>query len=305
MLYIIINPKIGKRKLKRFSRYFFKILDDKSIEYKSVASLYKGHGIELAREAIENGAEKILVVGGDGTINDVINGIMIFKHLRDISHIQLGLIPLGTGNDWGRYWKIPKKYKRAIDVFIRGNSSLVDLGCVTYHRNNEKQEHHFINSVGFGLDCSVVITAEKLKQYIGSHSILYFIALLFTMFKHKVKNIVIKDSKATYDTTLYTINIGNGCYSGGGMKQNPNADPTDGVFDSMMMKKPTLHYVITAITCLFNGTLLMHPAITSFKSKKIDLEGDDYLPFEADGVVVHAFAPYQVSIIPHAIQMIH
>jgi diacylglycerol kinase (ATP) len=267
--------------------------------------LYKGHGIELAKEAIENGAEKILVVGGDGSINDVINGIMTFKQSKDISHIQLGLIPLGTGNDWGRYWKIPKKSKRAVEVFLNGNSTLVDIGCVTYQRNNEKQEHHFINSAGFGLDCNVVIRAEKLKRYIGSHSILYFLSLLFSIFKQKTSNITIKDSKTTYDTKLYTINIGNGCYSGGGMKQNPNADPTDGVFDTMIMKKPTMKYVITAITCLFNGTLLMHPAITTFKSKEIKLEGEEYLSFEADGVVVHAFAPYHITIIPKAIRMIH
>ena len=305
MLYIIISGRIRKRKIRKISKYLTKGLNSKSIEHQFVTSLYKGHGIEIARDAVENGANSILVVGGDGSVNDAINGIMTSKSDTDKSKIKIGVIPQGKGNDWGRYWKITKRYKRSINRFLNGETTAVDLGRVTYYRNKEKKEHYFINSVGFGLDCRVVGIVEKLKHYLGSFGLLYFIALLIAIFKHKESKVKAKDDKTTYEENIYTINIANGCYSGGGMKQNPKADPTDGIFDVMIMKKPKLQYITTALTCLFNGTLMLHPAIKSFRTHKVELLGTEYFPFEADGVIVDTFAPVQVDIIPKGIMMVH
>lgn len=306
MLFIIINSKVGKRKIKKICKYLFNILDTRHIEYKHACTQYAGHAVEIARGAVENhDAKQIMIIGGDGTINEVLNGIMT-SGIVDTSKIEIGLVPQGTANDWGQYWGLTPNYRKSIQTFLNGNITGIDIGCLTYSRNNRRIEHFFINSVGFGLDCKIVEKADKLKILFGRHKILYLIALLIVVFTHRSQKIAIKsDQRSLFSDNLYTMNIANGVYTGGGMKQTPDASPCDGMFDIITMLSPNIHYVLTAITCLFNGTLLQHPAINSYRSSKIEINYDGYLPFEADGIVVHAQAPYTISIMPKAICMIH
>jgi diacylglycerol kinase (ATP) len=100
------------------------------------------------------------------------------------------------------------------------------------------------------------------------------------------------------------MNIANGCYSGGGMKQNPHAVPYDGLLDLMMARKPSFKDIITGLPLIFNGKLLEHPVIESFRSQKISLRTQNGRYFEADGITVYYTPPVEVSILPGAIEMV-
>ena len=307
MLGIIINPKSGKKAFRRQRYYLFKTLRKRKMDFSFKLTKYAGHATELARDYVEKGITDILVVGGDGTISEAINGIMS-AHNVDTSKVSIGLVPRGTGNDWGRYWGLTKDHRKSISDYLNGKRVPIDIGRVEITRNGIKEYRYFINSVGFGVDCLTCQMTQVLKYYLGSHSLLYAFALLFAVAKHKAQKMELKysfgDDVHTAEYKLFTMNIGNGPYSGGGIRQNPSADPRDGVFHAMFVEKPTFRMVMKALPHLFDGRLDELPFVHNMVAKQISLNTKQYLAFEADGIVVDACGPYEVSVIPNALQMI-
>ncbi len=300
---IIINPKAGKKALRKQRKYLFKVLKEKGLKFEYHVTQYAYHAKEIARELVETGITRIMIMGGDGTTNEVINGIFT-ANIEDTSDIQVALIPRGTGNDWGRFWKLDKNYKNAIEVALNGKGHPIDIGQVSYYRNRELHKYFFINSVGFGIDHYVLHLASKLKHYVGSHSFLYTIALILSIFRYKSKRLTIAYNDTKFRKNLFTMNIGNGPYSGGGIKQNPDADPRDGVFHAMFVAQPSFKNIIGALPHLFNGKLTKVPIVETIVSDKITFKTNKYLPFEADGIEVTACGPFTVSVLHHKLQMI-
>ncbi|MDR1739681.1 MAG: YegS/Rv2252/BmrU family lipid kinase, partial [Bacteroidales bacterium] len=232
---IIINPKSGKRSLQRQLSYLFKTLDKEGIAYTSFYTRFAAHATEIVKDIVEAGQKNILVVGGDGTFSEVVNGIFLAENV-DTSKVKIAILPHGTGNDWARFWGLTRKHKDAVEVFLKDHSRLIDVGEVRYHTGKKERKHYFMNSIGFGLDRKVVHEVHRLKYFVGSHSFLYLLALVKIVFTYKSKRIKIcvdGDCRRGHEGKILTMNIGNGCYSGGGMKQNPTAVPYDGYFDSM------------------------------------------------------------------------
>ncbi|MDR2556832.1 MAG: diacylglycerol kinase family lipid kinase [Bacteroidales bacterium] len=306
MWQIIINPKSGKKVLQRQLNYLFKVLDKKGIEYSSIYTQYAGHAAEIARDLIETGTDKILVVGGDGSFSEVVNGIFSAQNEQgvDTSKIKIAILPHGTGNDWARFWGLTRNHKDAVEVFLKGFTRPIDIGQVTYHCGRKERKHYFVNSIGFGLDQKVVHEVNRLKYYFGSHSILYFLALVSAVFTYKSRKIKISIDNKTFDGKVFTMNIGNGCYSGGGMKQNPSAVPYDGAFDAMFACPPSFRDIITALPLAFNGKLTQHRIIHTLHTNEIHVEADGYFPFEADGIQVNAFGTLDVKVLPLSLQMV-
>jgi diacylglycerol kinase (ATP) len=300
---IIINPKSGKKKFRQQRKYLFLVLKHAGIEFDYRVTRFAGHAIKIAKYFVEKDYKNIMILGGDGTMSEVINGIFS-ANIEDTSSLKIALIPRGTGNDWGRFWGLTRDYKQSIDVFLKGKLQPIDIGKVEYQMEGEKESHFFINSIGLGLDAAVVNLTHRLKAVLGSHSFLYTLALLGAVFTYKAHKVRIFSDKKNITDSMFTMNVANGCYSGGGMKQNPNALPYDGLMDVMMAKKPTFWDIITAILKLFNGKLLEHPVIESFQTQRLLVQCDKAALMEADGIIVNGFSPFSISILPNAIQMI-
>ena len=305
MLGIIINPKSGKRAFRRQRIYLWKLLRKRREPFVYRVTKYAEHAIELARELVERGCDEILVLGGDGTLSEVINGIMradIPEEQR--AQICFGLMPRGTGNDWGRFWGLTKDYKKSLDRFFNGEKQPLDVGCITYWRNGIVHRRYFINSVGFGVDSLTCQWATTLKYYIGSHHVNYFFALLAAICAHKSQKIeLIVDGKTIVNDMLFTMNIGNGPFSGGGIKQNPDADPRDGVFHSIFVKTPTFRQVLKAIPRLFNGRLTDLDFVHSFVGKEVEVNTRKHLMFEADGILENIMGPCRITCLHNALSM--
>jgi len=266
---------------------------------------YANHAIELARELVEKGYDQILVLGGDGTLSEVVNGIMRAEiSPEERKKVRFGLMPRGTGNDWARFWGLNKDFKRSLDLFFNGKDEPVDVGCVTYWRNGIEHHRWFVNSVGFGLDPLTCQYAIKLKPYIGSHHVNYLFGLFFALVKIKTAEMqLVCDGKELVKKPLFTMNIGNGPFSGGGIRQNPDADPRDGVFHSIFVEKPTFKQVLQAIRRLFNGKLTDLDFIHSFVGKDIEINTKKHICFEADGILMDIMGPCEVHCQHHAFQM--
>lgn len=300
---VIINPKSGKKKYRQQRKYIFLSLKHAGVHFDYKVTKFSGHAIRIAKHFAELNYRNFLVVGGDGTMSEVINGIFN-ANIADTSQIKIGLIPRGTGNDWGRFWGLTNDFKHSIDVFLKNKVQAIDIGKINYVLEDEKLVHYFINSVGFGLDAAVAHNTNRMKKYVGSHSFLYTIALLGAVFSYRAHKVSIKSTEKNINEPMFTMNVANGCYSGGGMKQNPNALPYDGLLDVMMAKKPTFKDILYALTLLFNGKILQHPVIDSFQTTKLTLKCEHNGIFEADGIVVNCSSPVSVEIIPGGIQMI-
>ena len=300
---IIINPKSGKKKFRQQRKYLFLALKHAGIEFDYRITRFAGHASKIARYFVEKNYKNIMVLGGDGTMSEVINGIFS-ANIEDTSSLKIALIPRGTGNDWGRFWGLTRDYNKSIDVFFKGKTQSIDIGRVEYDMEGIKESHFFINSIGLGLDAAVVNLTHRLKAVLGSHSFLYTLALLGAVFTYKAHKVRIFSDERNITNGMFTMNVANGCYSGGGMKQNPNAVPYDGLMDVMMAKKPTIWDIITALLRIFNGKLLEHPVIESFQTQSLLVQCDKSALLEADGIIVNGFSPFKISIIPNAIQMI-
>lgn len=300
---IIINLKSGKKHFRIQMNYLFKKLEEANIPYQHRITEFAGHATLIAKNYAQQGYLNFLVVGGDGTMSEVVNGIFS-TGIQEDKRLKIAQIPRGTGNDWARFWNMTRDYKHAIEVFLAGKSIKIDMGKASFSLEGEAKNHFFINSIGFGLDAYVVNYTHRLKRYFGSHSFLYLLALLSAVFRFKSKTVKLSAQEQTIEGTLFTMNIANGCYSGGGMKQNPDAVPYDGLLDLMLAQQPTFKDILTALPLIFNGKLLEHPVIESFRSQKISLHTQNGRYFEADGIITYYAAPIEISIIPEAIEMV-
>jgi diacylglycerol kinase (ATP) len=300
---IIINPKSGKKKFRQQRKYLFLTLKHSGILFDYRVTKFEGHAIKIAKLFAEKNYQNFLVLGGDGTMSEVINGIFS-ADIEQTGSIKISLIPRGTGNDWGRFWGLTRDYNHSIDIFLKGNAQSIDIGKVEYELEGEKQTHFFINSIGLGLDAAVVNITHRLKKYLGSHSFLYTVALLGAVFTYRAHRVKIHYTDMDLEESMFTMSIANGCYTGGGMKQTPNALPYDGLLDVMLAKKPTFFDIIGGLRRLFNGKLLEHPIIESFQTQKLMVQCHKDALMEADGIIVNGSSPFTISIIPNAIQMI-
>ena len=316
MLGIIINPKSGKKAFLRQRAYLFSLLEQKNIDYVYRLTKYAGHSTELAREMAESGIREFLILGGDGTISEAVNGFMT-AHIPDRENIRFGIMPRGTGNDFARFWKLNKNYQEALERFFSGKAEPLDVGCITYYRNGDEHKHYFVNSVGFGIDAKTVTTAQTLKYYTGSHRLLYAMALILAVFRHKSSLLQLKtDAGLEVEEPLFTMNIGNGPYSGGGIQQNPKADPRDGIFHSMFLRTPTFGQIMQAVRHIFDGKLMDMDFVYKYEAKEVVLDipmideaehcGQklNQLTCEADGIVLTACTPFKVECLHHALQFI-
>src|ERR1035437_1993726 len=300
---IIINPKSGKKKFRQQRKYLFLTLKHAGIQLDYRLTKFAGHAIKIAKLFAERHYQNFLVVGGDGTMSEVINGIFS-AGIENTNSLKIALIPRGTGNDWGRFWGLTRDYNHSIEVFLQGNIHSIDIGKVNFELEGEKQTHYFINSVGLGLDATVTNITHNLKKYVGSHTFLYTVALFGAVFTYRAHKVMIRSIERDIEDSMFTMNVANGSYSGGGMKQTPNALPYDGLLDVMMAKKPTFTDIIGALLRLFNGKLLEHPIIQSFQTKRLSVECHKNGFVETDGIIFNGSSPYTISIIPGAIQMI-
>ena len=145
--------------------------------------------------------------------------------------------------------------------------------------------------------------AEILKYYLGSHHVNYLFGLIAAIMQHKAQHMILTvDGKEAVNDLLFTMNIGNGPFSGGGIKQNPDADPQDGVFHTMFIKKPTFKQILAALPKLYNGHLTDLPFVYPICGAEIEINYRKHIMIEADGILENFMGPCKVTCLHKALQ---
>ena len=293
--FIIANPTSGNRNFSKKWKEIQLNLKKQDIEYTSVFTQYTKHEIKLVQNAIQKGFRNIISVGGDGTLHHVVNGIMLQRYVKT-SNITIGVIPLGTGNDWIKHYNMPNSIKKSIHIIFQKKRVLQDIGLIKTLNNTPT---YFNNVAGIGFDAYVVSTLKKLKK-LGKLS--YTIAGIYgnIFYKKPILKIIIDDKEITEKSLLTIFGI---CkYSGGGMQFTEQVDAADGLLDITVAKNLNFFDVVKSIHKLYNGTIVHHKKVQTYKTKEITIVPKTLKPFvQADGELIGT-GTIKVSIIQRAIQ---
>jgi diacylglycerol kinase (ATP) len=296
--FIVINPSSGNTNFKKSWETITHFLKLKKINFSYSFTEYRKHEVILVDKAIKQGYRNIISVGGDGTLHHVVNGIMKQRYIKT-SKIKLGVIPLGTGNDWIKTYGIPLSIKKSINIIISNKTIYQDIGYINMLDNKIE---YFNNLAGIGYDGYIVNKLTSLKK-IGS--IAFLISGLYGLFFYKKKKYEIKINNISLNKKCLMILVGLCKYSGGGLRVTKNPNPKDGLLDITLVKNFSFFELLFNIPKLYNGKIVNHKKVSTFKTKKIIVKNisNNNSFIEADGEII-GINNFNISIIPQAIQFI-
>lgn len=303
---VVVNPKAGSSKCEKDWPKVKELLLQQGFSFLSVLTERPFHAIEITRNMVNDlGFKKIIAVGGDGTLNEVVNGI--FQQTRfSTTDITLGMITIGTGNDWGRMYQFPMKYEKAIKIIKNERTFLQDVGKVKYSYETEDKSRYFINMAGMGYDAFVAKKTNNLKAQGKGGKFSYLINLVLGLFQYEVVQLsIIVDDKEVVNDQVFSLSIGICKFNGGGMKQLPDAIPDDGLFDMTVIRKTTKLRVVRNIKRLFDGSFIQMPEVDTFRGKKINITSTPRhsIFLETDGESLGS-SPLDFTIVPRAVKLI-
>jgi len=233
---VIVNPNAGAGKCWIDWPRIETLLHSHDIQFNHEFTLKRLHAIVLTRKYINEGYTKIIVVGGDGTMNEVINGVFSQKRF-ETSEIILGMIPVGTGNDWGRMFGISQNYDEAIRTILSSRTFIQDAGKVVFQNRERTLHRYFVNIAGLGFDAMVVKKSNRLKDEGRSNPLMYKYNILTSLFNFKSPRATIEVDGKAVTNKVFSVSVGICKYNGGGMMPLPDAKADDGLFDLTVIKK--------------------------------------------------------------------
>lgn len=301
--FVIVNPIAGSGRGLDDYPLISKLLRDNGIRCEAVFSEHKYHATELTVSAIEAGYRHIIVVGGDGTLHEVINGLFIQRHV-DAAEVTIAVIAVGTGNDWIRMYGIPRRYAEAIRAIKEGYTFLQDVAEVEYEESMYRQKRYVANVAGVGFDATVIAACQhsKLKGRMGKS--IYLWNLIRCFFKHKSTGVKIWiDDRLIFNNLVFSIAIGICKYNGGGIQQLPDAVADDGLLDITIIKPLHWWHVVFRIGRIFNGRIYSIGHVRHAQGSKVRIESSPEIPLEVDGELLGG-SPVEFRVLHRDVRVI-
>jgi len=296
---VIVNPVAGNGAFKKKWSLIYKELILQNFEVEVVFTEFKNHAVKIVQNYIKQGFTRFICVGGDGTLHSIVNGILSLNP-SNIFEIKIGIIAIGTGNDWIKTYHISKDYKKDIQIIKAENTIKQDIGKLNITKNNKTV--YFNNLAGIGFDGYVVNKVHKFKN-LGFLAYLTGAIVSLTSYKKATLEITFNNTIIKEKTLMLLIGL---CkYSGGGMQLTKNSDPTDGLFDISIIHKVHLFNILGNLAGLFNGTITNHKLVNTYKASSLQIKVLDTITtyIQADGELVGS-DNFSVSILPKAINFI-
>jgi len=261
-----------------------------------------GDAIKLARTAVEEGCQVIIVMGGDGTINEVINGMMQ-RRPDSRSDCELGIIDCGSGSDLVRSLDLPQKREDQLKLILHKKSRPIDLGFVQYQGiDGLSRERYFVNECSIGISGSVIeAMTTRLKQRHGP--LAFALASIHQLFTYHAAAVQVHfDNQVEEIEKVLGIVIANGKYAGGGMKLAPDANLQDGLLDVLSMADMNLVNRLITFSKIYRGNHIHSKYANYRRATTIGVKSNQPLRVETDGELV-GHAPCQVNVLPGVLRL--
>lgn len=302
---VIVSSRSGGGKARRDWPEIAKMLKARSIEFSEKITDHAYHAIELAREAVLEGFRKLLVLGGDGAIHEVLNGLFSQEEVSP-SEVTLGLIPVGSGNDWSRLHKIPADYEAAVDLIADAerHTRVQDVARVDTLMDGKPYCRHMMNIGGLGFDSEVCHRFDLAKERGHAGDRQYLKSLLSGFLSYKcLKFRVSVDGQEFYRGPAFSVALGIGKYCGGGMMQTPEAIPDDGLIDVTVVGKVSKLQFLHKVPSLFRGDIFKNKEVIHTRGRQVDISAAPYSYMEVDGEPV-GITPVHVAVIPAGVKVV-
>jgi diacylglycerol kinase (ATP) len=295
---MIVNPAAGAGKTARKWPQIMSLLKSIGVHFEHDLTEAPRHATELAKSAAKRGYELVVSVGGDGTINEIVNGLYDAGSIKDV---MLGIISTGTGSDYIRTIGIPRQHKEACQRLLNPKKLAVDLGVANYLSNGGMVRRLFVNFAGLGFDAEVVkATTQKFKALGPVPS--YLTGLLSTFLSYSNKEVFIKLDGEAEERKVCTVVMSNGKYGGGSMYVAPQADPRDGFLDAMIIGDLSKPDLLWSLPRIYKGTHLTHPKVIARRARTIEIQSKQPMALQADGELLGE-SPVIFEILPTALNV--
>lgn len=290
----IVNPTSGNGSAQKLLVGFETLLGDLDLRHTILHTSAPGEASDLAKNAAGH-YDVIVATGGDGTVNEVVNGLMMARRDQtpDSPAPTLGVVPVGSGNDFVKALKIPADVYRSLEILKRGVINKVDIGEFSIDAGESR---FFANNVGIGFDGQVNYESSKITRLSGLAK--YLSAVLKTLFAYRHPTITIRSDEDTIKAKVLLVNAGNGVSSGGGFYLTPHAALNDGALDICIIESMSKMKIIQRLPKVLDGSHVGMAGVRMFRSTMLRVESTDRLPVHADGEVV-ALQAGRVDVVIH------
>lgn len=315
--FAIVNPNAGSGKTMSEWNEAERLLFARGIKYVFAAPISLSDSYEKIKEACAEGYRRFIAVGGDGTVHNVLKAIVTFIEESNaagsqvsLSDFTLTVLPIGSGNDWLRSHNIPRNHEKIVDLIAEERFGRQDVirADILDREGNVTNTAYMANIGGYAFDAGVCSQVNFQKSRGVTGKMLYLKAVIYQAYRLKPSPTqVICDGKEFYNGLVFTMSIGNGMYSGGGLCQTPSAVMDDGIMDVMMAPKFPIYKLFLNINKLLRKDLEKVPFLRFTKAKDIKiLPGSEKRGelVEIDGEVIGR-APLHLQVLPGQINVLH
>jgi diacylglycerol kinase (ATP) len=257
-----------------------------------------GHLGELARQALSDGARRLIVVGGDGTVNEAVNGVLA----AGSTPVELAVVPLGTGDDFARSLGIPRRPEEAFRVAATGAVRTIDAGRASYQGwDGSPEERYFVNFAGAGISGAIARRGAATSRRMGAKPA-YLWATVAVFMRWKSVPMRVELDESTRSAVLYEVLVANGPYTAGGMRVAPDAVPDDGLFDTVLIGDFTKAEFAVTFPKIYRGTHVGHAKVDVVRASTVGVSADEPLPVVLDGEQPGT-TPARFEIVPGALRL--
>jgi YegS/Rv2252/BmrU family lipid kinase len=290
---IIVNPYAGRWRAKAAIPSIERACQKTGLDYELTLTEGPNHGIELAREAALSGFSPIVSAGGDGSVSEVVNGLM--QAAGSEPAVPLGIIPLGSADDFAHMLDLEREIDAACRMILAGHTRSVDVGQVN--------GRYFDNNSAIGLEPMVSIAQAGMKRVKGTPR--YILAALRTILSHRPWRARIVWDDGQYEGPVALVSVGNTARTGGVFWMTPRAEPDDGCLDFVYAGNLGRFRLLRLLPTTFDGSHIERPEVTYLRTTRLAIECDPPTPIQADGELFELSATrVEYTILPGRLRVL-
>ncbi len=290
---VILNPAADRGRAAEREEAIAQGLKTWGVSFEIFRTEAPGHATELARRALAEGFSVVAAAGGDGTVNEVAQALVG-------TGVALGVLPIGSGNDFIKGMGIPKALPQALEVLRRGEVKRVDVGTVEVEGLGGR---YFFNCFGAGIDGQIALDYKRMRYLRGELGYLW--AAVLEVFRFRGVRARVEAEGFSYEGRVALLPLQNGPFAGGGFHVAPGAAPDDGFLDLVVVDDRSIPRRFPLLKRFRDGTYFRLPGIRRLRVKWVQIELERALPAHLDGEVLpQAVARLRVEVVPGALKVV-